>query len=371
MGDREFMSVALRHARLGAGKVNPNPLVGAVIVRDGRIIAKGHHDHFGGWHAERAALEAAAAAGVDVRGATVYVTLEPCCHTGKQPPCSQALIDAGIARVVVGSPDPNPLVAGKGIRQLADAGIAVTEGVLRSECDALNEIFLHAIVTRTPFVMLKYAMTLDGHIATASGLSQWITGEAARRRVHEDRSRFASILVGVNTVLADDPQLTSRIEHGHDPLRVICDTHLRTPLDAQVVTTATRTPTIIATASADDARVQQYRDRGCEVLRVAADDDGHVSIAAVAAALYARGIDSIMIEGGSGIAWSALNAGIVTKVSAYIAPKLFGGTGAPAPIGGLGVASPDDCFRIAHPAVSAIGDDILIEGGVDYVHRHR
>ena len=371
MDDRGLMSVALRHARLGAGKVNPNPMVGAVIVRDGAIIATGHHDHFGGWHAERAALEAAERDGVDVRGATIYVTLEPCCHTGKQPPCTQALIDAGIARVVVGSPDPNPLVAGKGVRRLIDAGIEVTQGVLREECDALNGIFLHYITTRTPFVMLKYAMTLDGRIATASGLSRWITGEAARRRVHEDRGRFAAIMVGVGTVVADNPRLTCRIPGGHDPIRVVCDTDLNTPRDTAVVATARETPTIIVTCSTDETRARAYRDSGCEILHVPADDNGHVSVAAVVRTLGGRGVDSVMIEGGGELAWSALRDQVVTKVSTYVAPKLFGGRAAPGPVGGAGVGAPDDAFLLAHRTVAAVGDDIVIEGGVDYVHRNR
>lgn len=371
MDDRDFMSVALRHARLGAGKVNPNPMVGAVIVRNGTIVATGHHDHFGGWHAERAALEAAKRAGVDVRGATAYVTLEPCCHTGKQPPCSQALIDAGLARVVVGSPDPNPLVAGKGVRQLRAAGIEVAEGVLRAECDRLNEIFLHAITARTPFVMLKYAMTLDGRIATSVGLSRWITGEGARRRVHEDRGRFASIMVGVGTVLADDPQLTCRIPGGHNPVRVVCDTRLRTPIGAALVATAHETPTIIATAVDDESRTRPYRDAGCEILHTDTGGDGHVSVAGIVKALGDRGLDSVMIEGGGALAWSALRDRVVSKVSAYVAPKLFGGRNAPGPVGGEGVMAPGDAFRIIGRTAAMVGDDIVIEGGVEYVHGNR
>ncbi|MBT1176417.1 bifunctional diaminohydroxyphosphoribosylaminopyrimidine deaminase/5-amino-6-(5-phosphoribosylamino)uracil reductase RibD [Bifidobacterium callimiconis] len=371
MDDRDFMSVALRHAKLGAGKVNPNPMVGAVIVRDGRIIATGHHDHFGGWHAERAALEAAKAQGVLVQGATMYVTLEPCCHQGKQPPCTQALIDSGISRVVVGSSDPNPLVAGKGIRQLEQAGITVDQGVLRDECDALNEIFMHYIVRHTPFVLLKYAMTMDGRIATAAGRSRWITGEASRRRVHEDRNRFAAIMVGVGTVLADDPMLTCRIENGHDPLRIVCDGTLRTPLDSALVRSARETPTIIATCSHDEEQAKPYRDAGCEVLTIDADDTGHVNLQTLIHTLGERGIDSVMIEGGATLAWSALHARIVNKIDAYIAPKLFGGATAPSPIGGPGVEDPADGYRIVDLTVQTIGDDVLLEGGVDYVHRNR
>ncbi|WP_094665328.1 bifunctional diaminohydroxyphosphoribosylaminopyrimidine deaminase/5-amino-6-(5-phosphoribosylamino)uracil reductase RibD [Bifidobacterium tissieri] len=371
MDDRDFMSVALRHATLGMGKVSPNPMVGAVLVRDGRIIATGHHDHFGGWHAERSALEAAKAQGVPVQGTTMYVTLEPCCHQGKQPPCTQALIDSGISRVVVGSSDPNPLVAGKGIRLLREAGITVEQGVLRDECNALNEIFMHYIVNRTPFVLLKYAMTMDGRIATAAGRSRWITGEESRRRVHEDRNRYSSIMVGVGTVIADDPMLTCRIENGHNPLRIVCDSRLRTPLDSALVQSAHDVPTVIATCVHDDDQARPYRDAGCEVLTIAADDDGHVGLPALIRKLGERGIDSVMIEGGSALAWSALHSGIVDKINAYIAPKLFGGAAAPSPIGGEGVQDPADCYRITDRRIQTIGDDILLEGGIAYVHRNR
>ncbi|NEG96525.1 riboflavin biosynthesis protein RibD [Bifidobacterium primatium] len=377
MDDRDYMSVALSHAKKGAGKVNPNPMVGAVIVRDGRIIAVGHHDHFGGWHAERAALEAAKRDGVDVRGATIYVTLEPCCHQGKQPPCSQALIDAGIARVVVGSADPNPLVAGKGIRQLREAGIEVTEDVLRDECDALNEIFMHYIVSHKPFVLLKYAMTADGKIATRTGASRWITGEAARHRVHEDRGRFAAIMVGVGTVIADDPQLTCRLGDGdagdgrettgHNPLRIVCDSRLRTPLDSALVRTAHDVPTIIATCVPwNEPAAKPYADAGCEVLTIDADAAGHVDVNALATVLGSRGIDSVIVEGGASLAWAALRARIVTKIDAYVAPKIFGGASAPTPVGGDGVETPADCFRLTNTTVETLGDDLLIEGLVRY-----
>ncbi|RSX56942.1 bifunctional diaminohydroxyphosphoribosylaminopyrimidine deaminase/5-amino-6-(5-phosphoribosylamino)uracil reductase [Bifidobacterium samirii] len=370
MDDRDFMSVALSHAKLGAGKVNPNPMVGAVIVRDGRIIAAGHHDRFGGWHAERAALESARSKGVSVRGATMVVTMEPCCHQGMQPPCAQMLADAGLSRVVVGSADPNPLVSGGGIRLLEEAGIAVEQGVLRDECDALNEIFMRYIVRRTPFVLLKYAMTADGRTATSAGRSRWITGEESRRRVHEDRNRFAAVMVGVGTVLADDPMLTCRIENGHDPLRIVCDGTLRTPLDSALVRSAREISTMIATCCDDDRRIRPYRDAGCEVLTVGPDSDGHVDLPTLMRVLGGRGIDSVMIEGGATLAWSALQAGIVDKVDAYIAPKLFGGALAPSAVGGAGVTDPADCWRLVDTTVRTIGDDMLLEGMVEYVHRN-
>ena len=238
--DEQYMALALDLARKGAGWTSPNPMVGAVIVKDGQVIGQGYHAKCGDLHAERAAL---ANCQGDPAGATIYVTLEPCCHHGRQPPCTDAILEAGITRVVVGSGDPNPLVAGKGLDILRSHGVAVTEGVLDAECKALNDVFFHYIQTGRPYVVLKYAMTLDGKLAAYTGASQWITGEEARRHVHTQRSRFRSIMVGVDTVLADDPQLTCRIEGGRNPLRIICDSHLRTPLSAQVVQTAKEVPT--------------------------------------------------------------------------------------------------------------------------------
>lgn len=226
MNDTDYMRLALELAERGRGWTNPNPMVGAVIVKDGRVIGEGYHHRCGALHAER---EAFAACRESPAGATLYVTLEPCCHHGRQPPCTEAILEAGISRVVVGSGDPNPLVAGKGLDILRAHGAEVETGVLQPECDALNAVFFHYIRTRQPYVVMKYAMTLDGKIATRTGASRWITGEKARERVHQDRRRYAAIMAGVGTVLADDPLLTCRMEGGRNPVRVICDTHLRTP----------------------------------------------------------------------------------------------------------------------------------------------
>ena len=241
MTDQDYMALALDLARKGAGWTSPNPMVGAVLVKQGRIIGQGYHARWGDLHAEQAAL---AACREDPAGSTLYVTLGPA--AARKAPCTQAILEAGIARVVVGSEDPNPLVAGQGLAQLRAQGVQVTEGVLAEECRALNHVFFHYIQTGRPYVVLKYAMTLDGKLAAYTGASQWITGEAARRHVHTQRSRYRSILVGVGTVLADDPQLTCRMEGGRNPLRLVCDTHLRTPLTAQVVKTAGEAPTCLA-----------------------------------------------------------------------------------------------------------------------------
>jgi diaminohydroxyphosphoribosylaminopyrimidine deaminase/5-amino-6-(5-phosphoribosylamino)uracil reductase len=367
------MQRALSLALRGAGWVNPNPLVGAVIVKEGRIIGEGWHTAFGELHAERHALSRCSE---DPRGATLYVSLEPCCHTGKQPPCTEALIASGIAKVVMGAPDPNPQVSGGGIAQLRAAGIEVVEGVLVEECRALNAPFFHYIKTGKPYVTLKYAMTLDGKIATHTGASQWITSREARRRVHFDRQRSAAILVGVGTVLQDNPSLTCRLYEFedtpssssvalpiHNPLRVICDTHLRTPLKASVIQTAREVPTCLATTVTDQTLYQPYLEKGCSLL-IAKEKEGHVDLSDVMNQLGKRGIDSVMVEGGAGINWSALNAGIVNKIQAYIAPKLFGGTLAPQPVGGCGVDTPDQAFMCGDFDVTRLGCDVLIESEV-------
>ncbi|ARP50535.1 riboflavin biosynthesis protein RibD [Ruminococcaceae bacterium CPB6] len=361
MTDEAYMRLALSLAKKGSGKVDPNPMVGAVIVKDGRIIGQGFHQKYGGLHAERNALADCTEL---ASGATLYVTLEPCCHWGKTPPCTDAVIQNGIRRVVVGSPDPNPLVGGKGVRILREHGISVTEGVLREECNQLNEPFFYFIQHHVPYGILKYAMTMDGKIATATSLSKWITGEEAREQVHRDRNRYTVILVGVGTVLADDPLLTCRLpEGGQNPVRVICDTHLRTPLTAKVVTTAGQVPTLLATCCADTQRQEPYRKAGCEILQIP-KKNSHVDLAQLMQELGRRKLDSVIVEGGAELNWSALQSGIIEKVQAYIAPKLFGGAAAKSPIGGTGAASPQDAVRLSPPTITRLGDDLLLESRV-------
>ena len=364
MTDLDYMRLALQLAERGAGWTSPNPMVGAVIVKDGRIIGQGWHERYGELHAERNALRACTE---NPAGATMYVTLEPCCHHGKQPPCVDAVLAAGIARVVVGSADPNPLVAGRGIGILRAHGVEVTENVLRAECDALNRIFFHYITTKRPFVSMKYAMTMDGKIATYTGASRWVTGEAARQHVQTQRHRFRGIMVGVGTVLSDDPLLTCRIPDGRNPIRIICDTQLRTPLDANVVTSAHEVPTILATCCADPERHAPYLAAGCRVLNVPeATQHPHLDLSALMSLLGAEGIDSILLEGGGTLNWSALESGIVQQVQCYIAPKLFGGQRAKTPVEGLGIPTPDACFRLTKRRITELGDDILIESDVVY-----
>ena len=360
--DEKYMRMALELALKGRGWVSPNPVVGAVIVRDdGTIIGQGYHERYGELHAERNALKNCME---PPAGATMYVTLEPCCHHGRQPPCTDAILEAGIRRVVVGSGDPNPRVAGGGIRILREHGIEVVEGVLKEECDAVNEIFFHYIQTGRPYVVMKYAMTIDGKIAAYTGLSKWVTGEEARAHVQKLRHELSAIMVGVGTVLADDPMLNCRIPGLTSPVRIICDTHLRTPLDSKVVQTASEIPTIIATCCEDERAVLQYTEKGCRVLNVAKSGDLHLDLQDLVSKIGAEGIDSILLEGGGTLNWSALESGIVNRVMAYVAPKLFGGSSAKTPVEGRGIPDPQEAVRLRDISISRLGEDLLIEGKV-------
>lgn len=361
MNNEDYMRIALELAEKGCGNVSPNPMVGAVIVKDGEIIGHGYHEKYGEPHAERNALKSCSKS---PEGATMYVTLEPCCHYGKQPPCVDAVLKSGISAVVVGSGDPNPLVAGKGIKILRDNGITVTENVLKEECDKLNEVFFHFIKTKLPFVVMKYAMTMDGKIATHTGASKWITGEAARNHVHKQRNRYSAIMAGVGTVTADNPLLTCRIPDGKNPVRIICDTNLRTPLSSQIVQTAGEIPTIIATCCEDKEKAARYIESSCRII-VLPKRDGHIDLNALMEQLGSDGIDSVLLEGGAMLNWSALKSGIVRKVQAYIAPKLIGGVDAKTPIGGIGFAQMNEATRLKNNTILQLGEDFLIEGEVE------
>lgn len=361
MTDETYMRRAIVLAERGAGWTSPNPMVGAVIVKDGRIIGEGWHRRYGEAHAERNALQSCTESPA---GAVLYVTLEPCCHHGKQPPCTDAILEAGIRRVAVGSVDPNPLVAGKGVELLRAGGVTVDTGVLKEECDALNPVFFHFIQTKRPYVVMKYAMTMDGKIATRTGASQWITGEAARQRVHQDRHRYSAIMAGVGTVLADDPLLTCRMEGGKNPVRIICDSHLWTRVDSRIVRTAREVPTILAAAGPPPKRKAALEDAGCQVWDLPGPE-GRVDLNALMDRLGAQGIDSVLLEGGGELNWAALHSGIVQKVQTYIAPKLFGGTAAKSPIAGLGVETPAQAVRLVRTTVTQIGEDFLLESEVE------
>ncbi len=357
----QYMKRALELAEKGSGFTSPNPLVGAVIVKDGMIIGEGYHEIYGGAHAEINAFKNTTG---DVRGATMYVTLEPCSHFGKTPPCAGAIIEKGISKVVIGMVDPNPIVAGKGISILRESGIEVHTGVLEDECKKLNEIFIKYITTKKPFVILKSAMTLDGKIATATGDSKWITNEASRTRVHEIRQRVAGILVGIGTVLTDNPYLTTRLMSANvsHPVRIILDTHARIPLDAHVLEDLDEIRTIIATtALASEDNLKQLKEKGAEILLLPIKDD-HVDLKALMTALGELGIDSVLIEGGSSVNYSALEAGVVDKVIFFIAPKLIGGDGAKTPVGGTGKMFMRDAIVLKNMKHMVIDEDIMIEG---------
>ena len=364
MTDRDYMQRAIELARRGEGWVNPNPLVGAVIVKDGRVIAEGWHHKYGELHAERDALRALKE---PAEGATIYVTLEPCCHYGKQPPCTLAIMEHGISRVVIGSRDPNPLVAGKGVRMLREHGIMVVEDFMREECDALNPVFFHYITTGRPYVKMKYAMTADGKIATKTGASKWITSEEARELVHDWRNACRGIMAGIGTVLADDPLLNCRRPGGRDPVRIICDSRLRIPEDSQICRTAQKYETIVACALSEDAdrrpeemraKAERLRQQGVEVWSVPAQD-GSVDLKELVKRLGKRGIDSILLEGGGTLNESALRAGIVQEVNAFVAPKIFGGK-ARSPVEGTGVEVPQEALQMEMKQVRQVGKDLLI-----------
>ncbi|MCX7912196.1 MAG: bifunctional diaminohydroxyphosphoribosylaminopyrimidine deaminase/5-amino-6-(5-phosphoribosylamino)uracil reductase RibD [Dehalococcoidales bacterium] len=355
--DEEFMRLALGLARRGLGFVSPNPMVGAVIVRDGRIIARGYHHYFGGDHAEVDALKHATE---DVRGATLYVTLEPCRHWGKTPPCTDAIIRSNIARVVVGMLDPFPQMQGRSIELLNRAGIATTVGVLEEACRTLNEPYLKWVTTGIPYVTVKWAQTLDGKIALASGVSRWISSPPSLRLAHRLRATHDAVLVGIGTVLADDPQLTVRLVKGRNPVRIVLDSHLRIPPTARVLADQDKARTIVVTTpSAPPERISVLVERGVEVLTVPAERPGRVDLGALLKTLGARQISSVLVEGGAGIITSFL--GLADRTIAIIAPKLVGRGKDVA--GVLEVDNLDRATGLTFRRVYRSGDDVVLEAG--------
>ncbi len=361
----EYMRRALELARKGEGYTSPNPMVGCVVVKDGRIISEGYHEKYGEFHAERNALTRCTE---DTAGADLYVTLEPCCHQGKTPPCTDIIIEKKIARVFVGSMDSNPLVAGKGVQILRDHGIYVETGILDAECRKLNEVFYHYIATKTPFVVMKYAMTLDGKIACATGDSKWVTGEIARTQVHRMRGRYRGIMVGIGTVLADDPMLNCRVEGGVDPVRIICDSNLHIPTESQIVKTASDIETIVACSQEaleserKQEKIRRLKEAGIQIIGT---EGAHgVNLVELMKKLGGQNIDSILLEGGGTLNASALEDGIVNKVYAYIAGKLIGGMDARSPVEGMGIDRMADAITLQNMEIEKLGDDFCIVGYV-------
>ncbi len=402
----DYMQMVLELARRGEGKVSPNPMVGCVVVKEGRVIATGYHEAYGGYHAERNALLHCTE---DPTGAELYVNLEPCCHYGKTPPCTEIILEKKIKKVYVGCLDSNPKVSGKGIEILREHGVSVETGILEQECRALNEVFFHYMEQKMPFVAMKYAMTLDGKIACETGDSKWVTEAETRGYVQRLRNRYRGIMAGIGTVLADDPMLNCRLKGGRNPVRIICDARLRIPWDSQIVATAKEIETIIVwnyqaaeqfysmdkdaehpkeekqrqehtkeTQRRDHKAYQRIPDRLTETM-VYLENKGitllenplksgttvpQLDLKVLFAQLAARGIDSILLEGGGTLNASALRQNLVQRVYAFIAPKLVAGANAKTPVEGEGISYMKDAVKLEHIQVSLFGVDICVSGRV-------
>lgn len=355
------MNRALVLAQKARGRTSPNPLVGAVIVQDGKIIGEGYHQRAGEPHAEIYALRTAAE---KAKGATLYVNLEPCCHWGRTPPCTDAIIQAGITHVYAAHLDPNSKVAGKGIQQLEKAGIQTTVGVCAETAEKLNEIYIKHVQTGYPFVILKMAMSLDGKIATAAGESQWITSPASRQKGHEIRDQVDAILVGIGTITSDNPALTTRLsdKQGKDAIRIVLDSHGRTPTSAKVFNPESEVGVIIAvTPQASDKNIVVLEKAGAEVI-VTSEKEGRVCFKSLMETLGVRGITSVLVEGGGKVNTSALESGVVDKAMCFIAPKFIGGKQAPGVFGGEGIKCLADAPKLQKLAFTQLDCDILIEG---------
>jgi diaminohydroxyphosphoribosylaminopyrimidine deaminase/5-amino-6-(5-phosphoribosylamino)uracil reductase len=352
-----YMRMCFELASKAKGKVLSNPLVGAVIVKEGRIISKGYHHKFGDVHAEVDALNNAIE---DVTGATIYCNLEPCSHYGKQPPCANRIIESGIKKVVISNLDPNKLVSGKGVQLLKDNGVEVITALLEDEGNKLNEKFFYSITHNTPFIALKTAMSLDGKIALSNGESKWITSKESREYNQKLRNEYDAILVGINTVIKDNPMLNCRIEDSTNPIKIVLDSNLRIPLESYLVKNAKDERIILATISQDEKLISILQDKGVEIL-VVKEKNGKTDIYDTLIKLKELGISSLIIEGGASVNYSALEAKVVNKVYCFIAPKLIGGINSLTPVGGLGVKKISEAYKLVNMKASNIGNDILVE----------
>lgn len=359
-----YMSRALNLAKRGQGRTSPNPMVGAVIVKDDKIVGEGYHRAPGEPHAE---VEAIRAAGDNTRGAELYVTLEPCNHYGRTPPCTLAIMAAGIKKVYYGIDDPNPTVIGGGADTLRKAGVEVIGPILEDRCTAINEVYLTNVTMRRPFVVLKLAMSLDGRIATKTGASKWITSEESRMKVHRIRDRVSAIMVGIQTVLQDNPSLTTRLKgaQGRDPVRIVADSSLRTPPDSAIFNASSPAGVIIATRKDPPTRLKsRLEKKGARI--VMTDSPDKVNLVDLFYQIYRMGITSVLIEGGAGLAWGALDARVVDKCSFFYAPLIIGGKSAPSGIGGAGINHLEEAPRLINVKSLKVGPDILVEGRVQY-----
>lgn len=368
--DHFYMKRALSLAARGKGKTNPNPMVGAVIVNQGRVVGEAYHHQAGKPHAEILALHRA---GPRVRGGVLFVTLEPCCHSHKRtPPCVPLLIQSGLTRICVAMADPNPQVSGQGIHMLKRARLQVTVGVLEEEAQQLNAVYRHWITTGRPFVIVKGAMTLDGKIATKTGQSKWITGDQSRQDVHRVRSQVDAVMVGIGTVLADNPELSARGSKGttwprmgRQPVRVVLDSRLRIPFKAKILQWVHEQPTIVCTtAQASPKKIQTLREQDVQVW-VLPQKKGRVSLKASLTQLGTKGISSVLLEGGSTLNASALHAGFVNQVRLYVAPLLMGGQDAKSLIGGVSPKTLEQVWRLVNPELKKIGQDWLLTANID------
>ena len=357
----KYMRMAIEEAKKGEGFTSPNPLVGAVIVKDDKVIGIGYHQKYGENHAEINAFLDAKKNGEDVEGATIYVTLEPCSHYGKTPPCADAIIKNKIKKVVIGCVDSNPKVAGNGIKKLEDAGIEVIVNVLEEECRKLNEVFFYYIANKRPFVVMKYAMTIDGKIATVSGKSKWITSEKAREHSHRFRNKYSAIMVGINTVIEDNPTLNCRLPNTRNPIRIILDSSLKIDLKSNICKTAKEIKTFIAAISNDDKKIKELESLGIEIIKTESDN-GRVNLKELMKILGEdKNIDSVYVEGGAFLHASLIEERLVNKVLVYIAPKIFGGVKAKSPIGGEGIDDPNNAFKLIGGDITKIDDDLFLE----------
>lgn len=360
MVDETYMRMALELAEQGRGWTSPNPMVGTVIVKDGTVVGKGFHQAAGAPHAEINALNDA---GEKASGATLYVSLEPCNHTGRTPPCTQAILKSGIKRVVAGMQDPDPRVTGGGLSFLKSEGLDVSVGVCEDECRRLNEIFIKYVTTSLPFVILKCAATLDGYIATRTGDSKWITNSLSRQFVHELRHAVDAIMVGIGTVLKDNPQLTTRLEgrRGSDPVRIVLDTHLAIPHDAGLLHISSDSDTLIVTGSAVSAEKRRVLEKPGVRFLALNDKGGKIDLTSLVRELGRMGITSLLIEGGSQVNSSALRAGIVDKIYMFYGSKICCGNGVPV-CSGTGVNLMDESIQVTDISVRRFADDVMIEG---------
>lgn len=356
--DEQWMRRALHLAEKGRGKTSPNPMVGAILLKDGKVVGEGYHARAGEDHAEIVALRRA---GEAARGATLYLNLEPCAHFGKTPPCAPHIVEKGVKRVVIGMEDPNPLVRGKGIGILKEAGLDVDVGILEKQCGRLNEIFCKYISQKMPFIILKVAATLDGKIATRSGGSKWISGEASRRLVHRLRNQVDGILVGIGTVLKDDPLLTTRVRGGRDPYRIILDSRLRIPREAKVIGTTPSKTIIAATEFASKERIEELEKKGVRTL-IFNSKGGRIDLKSCLSKLGEMGITSLLVEGGSQVNGSFLDEGCIDKLILFLSPRIIGDQQAPGIFTGRGVSNLQEAIVLREIKMKRVGEDIFLEG---------